>query len=76
MTQLCKKTRVDWLTARVLSGVATCGQRITGQQLASVVMRRKLSAVREEECYGVVNTDGLRLNEFKTVVYLGVGVDL
>lgn len=39
------------LTARVLGAVDTCGQRITGYQLASVVMSRKLSAVGDEESY-------------------------
>ena len=58
------------LTARVLSAVATCGQRITGHQLASVVMPRKLSAVRDEESYGIVrvNTDMLILYEFTAVL--------
>ena len=54
------------LTARAFSAVGTCGQRITGHQLASVEMPRKLSSVRDEERYGVVNTEVLSLCELKT----------
>ena len=64
------------LTARVLSAVATCGQKITGHQLASVVMPRKLSAVRDEESYGAVNTDVLIFYEFTAVIHFGEGVNL